>query len=171
MTATGAVRRHKGEDNQMVYCETCKSDVPAVHVAPWSCLKTLRDERDGLRVALLAQQAQTQAAEAQVAELRQALDDASRAALHDAQTICYQRVEIERLRTDYNAEVDEFNAGYDACKAGELVENEPGDMPHDMWRPGYAWAAFDDLRAEVKRLRGGSTQYVVNLPEHVIHEG
>lgn len=39
-------------------------------------------------------------------------------------------------------EVDEFNAGHDACLEGQPAENEPSTVVHDMWLPGYAWAKY-----------------------------
>ena len=51
-----------------------------------------------------------------------------------------------------DAEVAEFNAGFDAYGAGVPVENEPSDTAHDVWRVGWAWAAFPYLVKRVAEL-------------------
>lgn len=53
--------------------------------------------------------------------------------------------EIERLRATYNAEVDEFNAGFDKYNAGKPITDDPCG-PHDTWRIGWVWAAYNANR-------------------------
>ena len=50
-----------------------------------------------------------------------------------------QYAEIERLRKQREDEIDEFNAGWDAARNGEPIDNDPGP-PEDHWRNG--WCAF-----------------------------
>lgn len=61
--------------------------------------------------------------------------------------------EIDRQRAEYNAEVDEFNAGYEAAQQGLPESAEPSDTKYDVWKCGYAWAMFDKLKAEVDLMR------------------
>ena len=51
-----------------------------------------------------------------------------------------------------DAEVAEFNRGFDAYGAGVPLENEPSDTAHDVWRVGWAWAAFPHLIKRVAEL-------------------
>jgi len=46
-----------------------------------------------------------------------------------------QAKEIVKLTTEYQAEVDEFNAGCNAAEAG-LPYDEPSDTKYDQWRVG-----------------------------------
>ena len=68
-------------------------------------------------------------------------------------SICL-RAEVERLKADYAAEVAEFNAGYQAGKEGKGLDAEPPETPHDVWRAGYAWGAFDGLFRAVRAAKG-----------------
>lgn len=44
------------------------------------------------------------------------------------------------------SDIDEFNAGFDAAKAG-LPYDEPSGTTRDCWRIGYAWFHWPTLRA------------------------
>lgn len=61
--------------------------------------------------------------------------------------------EVDRLRHEYDEEVTEFIAGYDAGQVGLPESAEPPDIKHDGWRPGYAWGVFEKLKAEIDRMR------------------
>ena len=73
-----------------------------------------------------------------------------------------------------DAEVVEFNAGFDAYGAGVPVENEPSDTAHDVWRVGWAWAAFPHLTARVAELEAQLDAVATVLLERgcegVVHE-
>ena len=56
--------------------------------------------------------------------------------------------ERDALVAKYDAEVAEFNAGYDAAKRGDPESAEPTDTRFDVWVAGYAWGKFDQLKAE-----------------------
>ena len=94
--------------------------------------------------------------------------DTARAALlvaYDAQAARIQAAD---------AEVVEFNAGFDAYGAGVPVENEPSDTAHDVWRVGWAWAAFPHLTARVAELEAQLDAVATVLLERgcegVVHE-
>jgi hypothetical protein len=59
------------------------------------------------------------------------------------------RAELAAERQEYTQEVDEFNAGFEAYKAGVAYEDEPNDTIHDQWSVGWAWAAFNDMRKQL----------------------
>ena len=61
--------------------------------------------------------------------------------------------EIDKQRAEHNAEVDEFNAGYEAAQQGLPESSEPSDTKYDVWKCGYAWGAFEKLKAEIDLLR------------------
>jgi len=61
--------------------------------------------------------------------------------------------ELARLKQRYNDEVAEFNAGFEAAKGGKSIDDEPNNCPFDVWKCGFAWGAFDGLRAELTALR------------------
>ena len=71
--------------------------------------------------------------------------------------------EIAQLKADYAAEVDEFNAGFEAHGAGKTLADEPSDTRFDVWRIGWVWGkwgtheAFESdteaRDAEIERLR------------------
>jgi uncharacterized coiled-coil protein SlyX len=61
------------------------------------------------------------------------------------------RAEVERLKREQAEEVAEFNAGYDARRAGKPDSDEPYGIKYDVWKCGYAWAAYDDLKADRER--------------------
>ena len=49
------------------------------------------------------------------------------------------------------AELEQFNAGYDAFEAGEPIENCPSFEPDtDEWRIGWAWAQYHTLKDGAK---------------------
>lgn len=58
------------------------------------------------------------------------------------------RAEAQARLESYNAEVDEFSAGFDAYRAGLSLDDQP-EVVYDVWRVGYAWAAYD---AQVERI-------------------
>ena len=62
-------------------------------------------------------------------------------------------LDLESLRRECEEETKEFNDGFDAYKSGLTVSDEPSSTRHDMWRVGYAFSAFDDLRRERDELR------------------
>jgi len=59
------------------------------------------------------------------------------------------RAEAQARLESYNAEVDEFSAGFDAYRAGLSLYDQP-EVIYDVWRVGYAWAAYN---AQVKRIK------------------
>lgn len=61
--------------------------------------------------------------------------------------------EIDRMRREYDEEVGEFNAGFDAGQRGLPESTEPNDVKHDVWKCGYAWGAFENLKAQVTKCR------------------
>ena len=50
--------------------------------------------------------------------------------------------QIETLRRQQAEEVEEFNAGYEAAKRGEPIENEPSHTPYDVWCIGWVWGKY-----------------------------
>ena len=60
--------------------------------------------------------------------------------------------ELQRLKAAYAGEVAEFNAGFDAYRRGESFDDEPADVQYDVWRAGWAWAAFEPMRKEIAAL-------------------
>lgn len=58
-----------------------------------------------------------------------------------------------RTLSTQDGEVDEFNAGYEACKAGQPIEAEPSDLPFDVWRQGWMVADYERMSAELSTLR------------------
>lgn len=71
---------------------------------------------------------------------------ALRASAAEAATL---RAERDELKREYDEEVAEFNAGFEAYRSGIHYDDEPHDTKYDQWRCGWAWAAFDVLRATV----------------------
>ena len=67
--------------------------------------------------------------------------------------------ERNELNDEYNEEVDEFNAGFQAYK-DSLPESTPHEEHYDVWLCGYAWAAFEDLKRERDTLRAERTRIV-----------
>lgn len=61
------------------------------------------------------------------------------------------RAEAQARLESCNAEADEFNAGFDAYRAGLSPDDEP-EVAHDVWRVGYAWAAYDTHIARIAEL-------------------
>jgi hypothetical protein len=57
-----------------------------------------------------------------------------------------QRVALERRRADYDAEIDEFNAGFEAFGNGKSLDDMP-DIRFDVWHHGWKSAAYDALSA------------------------
>lgn len=71
------------------------------------------------------------------------------------------RAEAQARLESHNAEVDEFSAGFDAYRAGLSFYDQP-EVIYDVWRVGYAWAAYDaqveriaELEAMLKRIEWG----------------
>ena len=69
------------------------------------------------------------------------------------------RAEVDKLKADYDSEIDQFNAGYEAGKSGvPLDEAEQkwrmlNDDDHDVFAPGYTWGAWDRTQATATALR------------------
>lgn len=59
--------------------------------------------------------------------------------------------EIDRMRQEYNQEIDEFNAGFDAGQQGLPESAEPLDTKYDVWKCGYAWGAFERFKAGISQ--------------------
>lgn len=59
---------------------------------------------------------------------------------------------IAELEASSAGEVSEFNAGFHAYETGVPVDEEPSDTAYDVWRAGWAWAAFEPLRARIAEL-------------------
>ena len=64
---------------------------------------------------------------------------------------------MNRLRAESDSETDEFNAGFDAFQIGQRIEDAP-ETTLDMWRVGYAFAAFEFLKTENVRLRADAAE-------------
>ena len=62
------------------------------------------------------------------------------------------QAENARLLDEQDAETDEFNAGYDACRAGKSLFDDPCG-PYDVWRAGFKSAAYDDMEVEIVMLK------------------
>ena len=57
----------------------------------------------------------------------------------NAERLNEQHEEIERRRQQREDEIEEFNAGREAARNGEPIDNDPSP-PEDHWRIG--WCAF-----------------------------
>ena len=66
--------------------------------------------------------------------------------------LCWLYLNLSRDRKDHIGDVDEFNAGFEAAKAGKTEADEPQDSEHDSWMPGFAWQKYEGLKAEVVSL-------------------
>jgi len=53
---------------------------------------------------------------------------------------------LRALTERLDLEVDEFNAGFAAQRAGTPYEHEPPGIQYDEWRTGWVWGAFEGLR-------------------------
>jgi len=58
-----------------------------------------------------------------------------------------------RLSAEHDAEIDEFNLGYEAAECCAAVTAEPAGLKHDVWRCGWYWFMGPKLAAENERLR------------------
>ena len=58
---------------------------------------------------------------------------------------------VEQI-AEHAGEIDEFNAGFAAYEEGIDVALEPADTKYDVWRAGWAWAAFEPMRARITEL-------------------
>ena len=58
--------------------------------------------------------------------------------------------EIARLKADYAAEVDEFNAGFEAHGAGKTLADEPSDTRFDVWRIGWVWGTHEAFESDTE---------------------
>lgn len=59
----------------------------------------------------------------------------------------------EAERADREAEVTEFNAGYEHAQKGGKYEDEyQFETPHDVWRAGFAYASFRNPRRDVEAV-------------------
>jgi len=74
-------------------------------------------------------------------------------------------VEVRRLREERVGEIAEFNAGFNAQRAGVEYDAPGVEQPYDVWRCGWAWGAFDGLNDEVRRLREEQTTRVATQRE------
>jgi hypothetical protein len=60
---------------------------------------------------------------------------------------------VADLEQSYAEEIDQFNAGFDAARAGESDEYQPHfEHDHDTWGIGYAWEKFEKLNGRVREL-------------------
>lgn len=84
--------------------------------------------------------------------------DTEQAAIEFANTRCRPEE-----ADSYDEEVDEFNAGFEAYKAGKSVDDEPNNTKHDVWRIGWVWSWYSD-KGKNHINRPGVTGWVV---EHV----
>jgi hypothetical protein len=79
------------------------------------------------------------------------------------------RKELERVKESHAREVDQFNDGYKAAKAGLSEDDEPTDyeINEDQWRVGYAWGKYDELKAALSALQEATRWIPVRerLPE------
>ena len=105
-------------------------------------------------------EAQLARANARIAELETG-QAAWSALYHRCVSLVYDNRALTR---QHAAEIDEFNAGYDAMLAGVPFEQEPSDTHYDEWGIGWAWAAFDGLRKRIAELELSMTwDYVKGL--------
>jgi len=66
------------------------------------------------------------------------------------------RAELAANLNKYNAEVDQFNDGYDAGEKGGLdpfADQPDYDPDYDSWRNGYQAGSYDRLTAELAALK------------------
>jgi hypothetical protein len=73
-------------------------------------------------------------------------------------------------RDEYDAEIAEFNAGFDAYEAGVPVDHEPSDTQYDVWRTGWAWAAFEPMHeriAELEAIQNALDGHVATLNRRI----
>ena len=76
--------------------------------------------------------------------------------------------EIEQLKAQYNAEVDQYNAGYEAGENGGLdpFDDQPHYEPdYDVWRGGYRDASYDRLKAELTAKQAIIDELTAELDE------
>ncbi len=68
------------------------------------------------------------------------------------------------LREAHAEEVAEFNAGYEAMKAGQPCDAEPAGTKYDVWHNGWAWAAHDcNAAARIAALEAERAQLVAQF--------
>lgn len=81
------------------------------------------------------------------------------------------RAEAQARLESYNSEADEFNAGFDAYRAGLSPDDEP-EVAHDVWRVGYAWAAYDTHIARIAELEAACERALEGLraPTHAAND-
>lgn len=60
--------------------------------------------------------------------------------------------EIDRLCHEYDEEVSEFKAGFEAAQRGLPDTSEPSRVKHDVWMCGYAWQRYSSLVAQIDRM-------------------
>lgn len=71
----------------------------------------------------------------------------NRAAIEKDKEVQRLMAEIERLKADYDNEIQQFNAGYNAFGLGEPIDNCPSyDNDADTWRIGWVWAQYNALK-------------------------
>lgn len=80
------------------------------------------------------------------------------------------RAEAQARLESYNSEADEFNAGFDAYRAGLSPDDEP-EVAHDVWRVGYAWAAYTHI-ARIAELEAACERALEGLraPTHAAND-
>jgi len=65
--------------------------------------------------------------------------------------------EIDRLTKEYDEEVEQFNAGYEAAQNYQPIDNAPSfENDYDTWVVGWAWGNWNmgtenKLRAELEK--------------------
>jgi len=81
------------------------------------------------------------------------------------------RAEAQARLESYNAEVDELNAGFDAYRAGLSLYDQP-EVIYDVWRVGYAWAAYDAQTERIAELEAACERALEGLraPTHAAND-
>jgi hypothetical protein len=97
------------------------------------------------RITLRASQEEAGLAAIEIKDVRLLLNSAEIALSQSQQ-------EVEKLKLEYNEEVDEFNAGHTAFTEGRSVDDEPSGLKYDVWRAGFAFAAFASLKSDKEKL-------------------
>jgi len=63
------------------------------------------------------------------------------------------RMELAEVRQAVARQVDQFNDGFDAAKAGKPESDEvltDYDIDEDQWLVGYAWGKYEELKADAE---------------------
>lgn len=64
---------------------------------------------------------------------------------------------ILAAKEKYNAEISEFNDGVTAYLSGVPIEDEPDSTNYDVWKCGWAWAAFEPMKKHIAELEEQNT--------------